>query len=414
MLVLWVLSFGVLCSSADQMQLAPMEKTEKVALYSAIQGFVGAWWNGSDLYPDPCGWTPIQGVACDLFGDTWYVTSLNIGPLQDNSLICDANGSFRQQLFELKHLRTLSFINCFVSAGSHLATIPTQSWVNLASSLVALEFRSNPGLIGQIPTRLGDLWQLQSLVLLENGLTGEIPATIGMLNGLRRLVLSGNQFSGQIPDTFGGLDQLLILDLSSNSLSGPLPLALGGLKSLLKLDLSNNKLSGRLPKEIGRLKNLTLLDIRNNNLSGGLVESIQEMGSLEEIVLSNNGFLGGNLMGLEWPMLRKLAILDLSKTGLSGVIPESVADLKTLRFLGLNDNNLTGNVPPRLADLPCVGAMYLNGNNLTGELKFSDKFYGKMGRRFGSWDNPNLCVPVDLVSSPNFPSGVNSCGNVGI
>lgn len=39
---------------------APMEEREKEALYSGIQGFVGKWWNGSDLYPDPCGWTPIQ------------------------------------------------------------------------------------------------------------------------------------------------------------------------------------------------------------------------------------------------------------------------------------------------------------------------------------------------------------------
>ena len=42
------------------LNVAPMEKTEQKALYSAIQGFVGNWWNGSDLYPDPCGWTPIQ------------------------------------------------------------------------------------------------------------------------------------------------------------------------------------------------------------------------------------------------------------------------------------------------------------------------------------------------------------------
>lgn len=39
---------------------APMEEREREALYSGIQGFVGKWWNGSDLYPDPCGWTPIQ------------------------------------------------------------------------------------------------------------------------------------------------------------------------------------------------------------------------------------------------------------------------------------------------------------------------------------------------------------------
>lgn len=40
--------------------VAVMERREQEALYSAIQGFAGKWWNGSDLYPDPCGWTPIQ------------------------------------------------------------------------------------------------------------------------------------------------------------------------------------------------------------------------------------------------------------------------------------------------------------------------------------------------------------------
>ena len=48
------------CCGHEDIDVAPMEKTEKEALYSAVQGFVGNWWNGSGLYPDPCGWTPIQ------------------------------------------------------------------------------------------------------------------------------------------------------------------------------------------------------------------------------------------------------------------------------------------------------------------------------------------------------------------
>lgn len=48
-------------------EVAAMEKAEQAALYSAIQGFVGNWWNGSDLYPDPCGWTPIQVYLPFLF-----------------------------------------------------------------------------------------------------------------------------------------------------------------------------------------------------------------------------------------------------------------------------------------------------------------------------------------------------------
>lgn len=41
---------------------APMEETEREALYLAIQGFVGRHWDGRNLYPDPCGWTPIQVI----------------------------------------------------------------------------------------------------------------------------------------------------------------------------------------------------------------------------------------------------------------------------------------------------------------------------------------------------------------
>lgn len=43
--------------------MSPMEKHEKEALYSAIQGFVGNEWNGSFLYPDPCGWTTIEVLS---------------------------------------------------------------------------------------------------------------------------------------------------------------------------------------------------------------------------------------------------------------------------------------------------------------------------------------------------------------
>lgn len=51
----------VFCNGEEAEPLgALMEKREQEALYSVIQGFVGKSWNGSDLYPDPCGWTPIQ------------------------------------------------------------------------------------------------------------------------------------------------------------------------------------------------------------------------------------------------------------------------------------------------------------------------------------------------------------------
>lgn len=315
---------------------------------------------------------------------------------------------FRPQLFELKHLKALSIFKCFESQNRHQITIPNANWEKLAGSLESLEFRSNIGLVGNIPSSFGVLKNLQSLVLLENGLTGEIPPHIGNLNKLKRLVLSGNYFTGHIPDIFSALGDLLILDLSRNSLSGTLPLTLGRLTSLLKLDVSHNLLEGYLLKEFAYLKNMTLMDIRNNKFSGGLTLSIQEMYSLEEMVLSNNA-IGGDIRTLKWENLHNLVILDLSNMGLTGEIPGSISELKRLRFLGLSDNNLTGNLSPKLSTLPCLNALYVNGNNLVGELKFSMEFYGKMGTRFGAWNNPSLCYPIGVLSTSHVPFGVKSC-----
>ncbi|GMH27533.1 hypothetical protein Nepgr_029376 [Nepenthes gracilis] len=410
MFAFFIICLDGICDGDAENGTALMVETEQEALYSAIQGFVGDRWNGSDLYPDPCGWTPIQGVSCDIFDGFWYVTDINIGPLHDNSLICDEKVEFRPQIFELNHLKSLFFFNCFTSL-RHPITIPTDHWERLSGSLQSLDFRSNPGLNGQIPTNFGLLKNLQSLVIIENGLTGQIPSSIGNLANLKRLVLSGNRFTGQIPCSLGNLTELLILDLSRNTLSGYLPSSYGALVSLIKLDLSSNSMAGSIPREIANLKNLTLLDLRNNSFSGGLKIPVESMDSLEELVLSNNP-IGGDLGGIEWHCVSKLVVLDLSNMGLTGEIPESMADygMKRLRYLGLSNNHLTGNLSRKLeTKLPCVRAIYVNGNNLTGKLEFSERFYERLGTRFGAWNNPNLCYPARLSQTSRLPVGVKPC-----
>ncbi|KAG1346923.1 Piriformospora indica-insensitive protein 2 [Cocos nucifera] len=351
----------------------------------------------------------MQGVSCDLFEGSWYITVLNIGPVFDNSLACSQGARFTPSLFELRHLRGLSFFNCFSSSIRQPATIPSPNWQKLAEDLETLEFRSNQGLTGVIPAGLGLLINLQSLVLEENSLTGELPKELGNLVHLRRLSLAANQLSGPIPASLGNnLADLLILDLSMNSLAGPLPPSLGNMNSLLKLDLSYNNLNGKLPGELEKLKNLTLLDLRNNNLSGGLSQSLQGITSLQDLLLSNNP-VGGNLMEFRWENLRNLTTLNLSNMSSTGEIPESITELGKLRYLDLSSNNLSGSVSPKFAALRCLNALYLNGNNLTGELGFSAEFYERMGRRFASWDNPNLCYNVGMKPRGHVPVGVAQC-----
>ncbi|KAF7034917.1 hypothetical protein CFC21_045867 [Triticum aestivum] len=390
---------------------APMEDKEKAALYAAIGGFVGKAWNGSGLFPDPCGQTPIQGVSCDLFNGLWYPTVVSIGPVLDNSLQCAPDARFSPQLFDLRRLKSLTFYACFPAANP--TAIPAASWDKLAGTLETLEFRSNPGLSGAIPASLGRLGSLQSLVLVDNNLTGAVPPELGGLAKLRRLVLSGNGLSGPVPATLGNdntqlrrLDELLIMDMSKNSLTGSLPPSLGGLKGLLKMDLSNNRLDGRIPPELAGLESLTLLDLRNNSLTGGLPGFVLGMAALQDLLLSSNPLLGGTLMQRGWEKMASLATLDLSNVGLAGAIPESMAAMPRLRFLALDHNRLSGPVPAKLAALPSIGAMYLNGNNLTGALEFSPAFYQRMGTRFASWDNPGLCT---AETAGGAPAGVAVC-----
>lgn len=56
-----------------------------------------------------------------------------------------------------------------------------------------------------------------------------------------------NQLSGSIPSKIGNLYRLETLDLSQNRLSGHIPQSLSNMTFLSHLNLSHNKLTGRIP-----------------------------------------------------------------------------------------------------------------------------------------------------------------------
>ncbi|XP_020585299.1 protein NSP-INTERACTING KINASE 3-like isoform X2 [Phalaenopsis equestris] len=107
-------------------------------------------------------------------------------------------------------------------------------------------------LSGTLSHGIGNLTNLQSVLLQNNAISGAIPsvfgAVFGKLNKLQTLDLSNNQFNGNIPDSLGELNNLNYLRLNNNSLSGPCPDSLSNLKGLTLLDISFNNLSGPLPK----------------------------------------------------------------------------------------------------------------------------------------------------------------------
>ncbi|KAH0991693.1 hypothetical protein GBA52_003176 [Prunus armeniaca] len=133
-------------------------------------------------------------------------------------------------------------------------------------------------LSGILSPAIGNLSNLQSVLLQNNGISGPIPATIGNLEKLQTLDLSNNFFTGEVPDSLGNLKNLNYLRLNNNSLTGPCPESLSTVEGLTLVDLSFNNLSGTLPKISARtfkiVGNPLICGVKAENCSAVLPEPL--------------------------------------------------------------------------------------------------------------------------------------------
>ena len=148
------------------------------------------------------------------------------------------------------------------------------------------------GLIGEIPSEIGNLINLQSLNLYNNELSGHIPSEMGNLTNLTSLVLWANQLEGEIPPELGNLTNLIRLDLDENQLTGSIPPQIWALNNLNELFLSKNKLEGEIPPELGNLTNLNYFFISENQISGSIPTVIGNLSFLKYLRLNDNQFSG--------------------------------------------------------------------------------------------------------------------------
>lgn len=108
---------------------------------------------------------------------------------------------------------------------------------------------------------------VSALGLPSQSVSGTLSPGIGNLSNLQSVLLQNNAISGPIPSTISKLEKLQTLDLSSNNFNGEIPDSLGDLKSLNYLRLNNNSLSGPIPESLSEIDVLTLVDVSFNNLS---------------------------------------------------------------------------------------------------------------------------------------------------
>ncbi|KAL4271495.1 hypothetical protein GQ457_13G030200 [Hibiscus cannabinus] len=303
------------------------------------------------------------------------------------------------------------------------------STIEFPTSLMKIDL-SNNKLYGKLPSWIGNLSSLDTLVLSNNSFEGSIPMEFCNLYSLQFLDLSQNNLSGSIPSCFNP-PYLHHVHLHGNRLNGPLPLAFHNSSSLVTLDLSGNNLSGSIPKWIDTLSSLSVLLLKANHLQGGIPVQLCKLYSLSIIDLSQNMFSGpipsclGNLtlptaenkilpQGLftlhtysisseilgssklakgsdeQYPssytdesielttksgsysyvgfILENLAAIDLSCNKLTGQIPPELGNLSEIHSLNLSHNNLIGVIPSSFSKLKQLESLDLSYNNLTGEI----------------------------------------------
>ncbi|KAL2504782.1 Protein NSP-INTERACTING KINASE 1 [Abeliophyllum distichum] len=117
-----------------------------------------------------------------------------------------------------------------------------------AESLVIGLGTPSQNLSGTLSPSIGNLTNLQIILLQNNNITGPIPAELGRLSKLQTLDLSDNFFTGRIPPSLGHLKTLQYMRLNNNSISGEIPMSLANMKQLSLVDLSYNNLTGPLPR----------------------------------------------------------------------------------------------------------------------------------------------------------------------
>ncbi|XP_026417143.1 probable LRR receptor-like serine/threonine-protein kinase At1g56140 [Papaver somniferum] len=173
------------------------------------------------------------------------------------------------------------------------------------------------------------------------GVGGEIPQTFASLVNMKTMWASENAFTGKIPDFIGNWSKLTSLRFEGNSFEGPIPSSLSNLTLLTDLrisDLSNISSSLDFIKD---MKKLTVLVLRNSLISGGIPSNVGEYGELQRLDLSFNNLTGripGSLFNLS-----SLSNLFLGNNSLSGILPPQKSS--RLLTVDLSYNELSGSLP---------------------------------------------------------------------
>ncbi|KAI3425130.1 hypothetical protein D9Q98_008902 [Chlorella vulgaris] len=245
-------------------------------------------------------------------------------------------------------------------------------------------------LSGPLPVEWGEPYsfpELLELNLNDNQLTGNMPDiwSVGpAFEMLGDLQLAGNRLSGPFPAGFAVTNtsfwSVMSFNFADNQMTGPLPSYVNGMITMSIVRLENNQFTGTLPPDWGSqgyywnssynsTQALEYLTLHGNRLTGTLPLEWGAPGAftvLKQLTLSDNVGLVGTLpaaWGASNDSLPLLEDFNVSRTGLSGRLPEWGPYPTSLRALTLDSNNFTGTIPASWTELANLQEVTLQPGN---------------------------------------------------
>ncbi|KAI0519374.1 hypothetical protein KFK09_006820 [Dendrobium nobile] len=273
--------------------------------------------------------------------------------------------------------------------------------ISQLSELQLLDLSYNNDLNGSLPSSVGNLKQITTLILAGCSFSGIIPQELHSLEKLSFLALNSNKFTGSIPPSISLLSNLYWLDLADNKLTGPIPISSNGspgldllintkhfhfnknqlsgsipsglFSSQMKTNtsdicrlLDSNKFTGQIPESIGLVTSLEVLRLDSNSLSGRVPSTINNLTGVNELNLANNQ-LTGSLPDLTGMNL--LSYVDLSNNSFdSSEAPAWFSTLQSLTTLVIESGGLHGSFPSKVFSFPQLQQVLLSENAFNGTL----------------------------------------------
>lgn len=213
----------------------------------------------------------------------------------------------------------------------------------------------------------------EKFIIPGNNLSGPLPDTIGNWGSLNLFSVGSNRVSDErchrpvilsVCSVTGGAlykkaNHATLLFISIRQLTSSLPESIGNWRNLDIFEIGaeesiyqTNDFSGSLPSTIGSWSKLRAFSAYNNSLTGSLPEAIAAWTSLSLGFDCSSNSLQGTIpdsIGQAWSNIE--AVLLHSNPLLTGTIPESVSNWRSLQQATFNDTSLTGSVPSGVCDV---------------------------------------------------------------